>query len=94
MTTVPHPTTYNSMYKTKKECIGRPVSVCLTYERIVAIANVLHDLHSELDKPQNERFKNYPQKELEPLHQEIHDACVNATLSMERVVYDEQNGNG
>ena len=69
--------------------IGKVVSLNVRYEHVLAIANVLHDLHKELDKSKN-RFIDYPEKEMQPLHQEIHDMCVNVAITMEKAVQDER----
>jgi len=79
---------YNSEFIAKPELIGRAVSVNFRYENLVAIANLLTDLHKELDKPEGVRFLQYPQKTLEPVHQDIHNMCVNVILSIEKAVLD------
>lgn len=74
---------YNQKYKLNPKVIGSVASVNMRYENLVALANLIQDVHLELAKPEDERFHNYPITLVESAHQEIHDACVNAFMSLE-----------
>jgi hypothetical protein len=60
-----------------------------TYQECAAIANALVYLHSAAD---NGMLPGFPAGELRPLHQHIHDSCVNAALSLEAKRVDEEGG--
>ena len=77
---------YNETYKPLSPEIETNMAlVSLSYAHLQAIANVLYDLHRELDKPEAGRLADYPADSVKVLHQDIHNAMVNCFMSLEAV---------
>lgn len=73
---------YNSTYKIKHESLKEQVvMVSMTYEQVIATANVLEDLHTLLDSP--DTIHDYPVQDVEEIHTAIRNAMVNCKISLE-----------
>jgi hypothetical protein len=68
-----------------------PASVSMTYRMASRIVNVLEDLHFQMQRPQAERFADYPISDHEALDTLIRDNMANLALSIETQAQAERN---
>lgn len=67
-------------------------STPLSYRSVSRIVNVLEDLHYQCQRPEGERFKNYPIDKYEDLDTTIRDNLANLALSIEVRAASEGSG--
>lgn len=83
---------YNFAHSMKPEMHkDTSAQVSLTYEMASRIVNVLEDLHFQMQKPQGERFADYPIDQFENVDTLIRDNMANLALSMETREQSERN---
>lgn len=75
---------YNFGYKPKSFVDPEMyATTALPYKAAVRIVNVLEDLHSQMQNPQDKRFTDYPIADFEEIDTYIRDNMVNLALSLE-----------
>lgn len=62
----------------------------LSYKVISRIFNLVEDVHFQMQKPQEERFKDYPISEYEEIDTFIRDNMANLALSLETRALSEK----
>jgi hypothetical protein len=70
-----------------EQCAG----TTLPYKAICRIVNVLEDLHAQMQKPDGERFRDYPIEEYEKIDTFIRDHMANLAVSLELRAQAERN---
>lgn len=65
--------------------------ISLPYKAISRIINVIEDLHFQMQKPQDQRFIDYPIEQFEEVDTFIRDNMSNLALSLEMRALAEQD---
>lgn len=81
------PVRYNNTYKVKhKDLADQVAMVSMRYDHLIAIANVLEDIHREAEITPTDHdypLKDYPAADLQEVHTEIRNTAINCALSLE-----------
>jgi len=83
---------YNSAHEMKKDVDPkRYVTTALSYEAASRLFNLIEDVHAQMQRPQEERFKDYPIEDFEKIDTVIRDNMANLALSIETLAVSERN---